>query len=84
MVCRELFISGTDAVHSMATVDTNGDLYPLADVAREAGVHPRTLLRWAEAGKIPKPRKLKANGRRVYTAHDRATIIGFSKATISD
>jgi DNA-binding transcriptional MerR regulator len=56
----------------------------LAQVAREAGVHPRTLLRWADKGQIPKPMKLKANGRLVYSEESRATILGFAKATVSE
>lgn len=65
----------------MSISEEHEDLFPLAEVAKAAKVHPRTLERWAEAGKIPKPRRMKANNRRVYSAQDRATIINFARAT---
>ena len=56
-------------------------LFFIAEVAKEARVSTRTLLRWGEAGKIPRPRKLKANGRLVYTSLDRNAILLFARAT---
>ena len=73
---------GVNALRATPSPGASSDLFMLAEVARDAGVHPRTLLRWAQKALIPKPMKLKANGRHVYSAEDRAIIIGFSKATI--
>jgi hypothetical protein len=69
---------------NMSVDQLQEELHLLSEVAKAAGVHPRTLQRWAEVGKIPKPRKLKANGRRVYTTAQRATIVSFARETTSD
>lgn len=52
----------------------------IADVAKEARVSPRTLLRWGDSGKIPRPKKLKANGRLVFGREDREAILTFANA----
>jgi DNA-binding transcriptional MerR regulator len=66
----------------MSAQESSEELVSFSEVAKAARVHPRTLERWAEAGKIPKPMKLQANGRRVYTASELATIVSFARATV--
>jgi hypothetical protein len=74
--------SAAAEIRKMSAPESDEELVSFSDVAKAAKVHPRTLERWAEAGKIPKPMKLQANGRRVYKASDRAKIVGFARATV--
>ncbi len=74
LYCIQYFSWLTNVAHPSAK-----DLVLISEVARAAGVHVRTLERWATAGKIPQPKKLKANGRRVYTVAECETIIRFAK-----
>jgi DNA-binding transcriptional MerR regulator len=47
------------------------DIYSTAQVAREAGVNKRTLLRWLYAGEIPEPQKIEVgHDNRVWTESD--------------
>jgi predicted site-specific integrase-resolvase len=56
-------------------------LYFVNDVADKCGVSSQTIKRWAKAGKIPAPDKLKANGRLVFTEEALRTAVEFATAT---
>lgn len=45
----------------------------IAGVARELGVHPRTLRRWEERRLIPKPRR-DFSGQRIWNAEEVAVL----------
>jgi predicted site-specific integrase-resolvase len=42
----------------------------LKDVAKQLGVHPATIVRWLEAGKVDVRKKKTTRGHYVFTASD--------------
>ena len=59
-----------------------GKTYNVTEVARSAGVHRSTLIRWLYAKKIPEPRRDR-NGWRAFTERERSAIVAFAKAYTS-
>ena len=49
-----------------------------AEVARLAGVHRDTLLRWLRSGSVPEPRR-DARGWRVFSPRDTAAVVSYAK-----
>lgn len=53
--------------------------YGTADVARIAGVHRDTLLRWLREGRLPEPERNR-NGWRVFTEQEKDRVMAFALA----
>jgi DNA-binding transcriptional MerR regulator len=56
-------------------------LYSVSDVARLIGKSQQTIKRWAKQNKIPQPKKLKINGRLVFTEEQISDIKKFATET---
>ena len=51
--------------------------YTTTEVAKLAGIHPRTLERWLRQGKVAEPARNRSN-ERVYSEDDVAAIVSFA------
>lgn len=54
-----------------------------ADVARLAGVHKDTLLRWLRTGLVPEPQRNR-HGWRYFSEHEVQAVVTFAKSTTED